>query len=146
MPALPQQSSCSAGSTSSRPGIVASSRAGRVAHALRVQQVAGVLERDRQLERAAIGAGLVREQLRDVADRRREPRRALGVAGIVGEQVPVVAQVRAAAGRVGDDEIDARACSNTSMSRRARESPSSRRPAWTESAPQQACFRGATTS
>ena len=90
MPALPQQSSCSAGSTSSTPGDRAQQRARLVAHPLGVAEVARLLEGNAVLERSQLGRVPARERLGDVDDRQVEVR---------------VLQVGAAAGGVGDDHL-----------------------------------------
>ena len=51
MPALPQQTSDSVRSTSSRPGMRREHRARLQAHALRVREVAGVVIRDARRQR-----------------------------------------------------------------------------------------------
>ena len=78
-------------------------------------------------------AAVLREQLADVAHLLGE---ALGP--VVAEQPPVLLQVRSAAGRVDDDQLDA--LEDVDEPPRAA-LPSSRRPACTESAPQQPCGR-----
>ena len=78
-------------------------------HALRVSEMAGVLERDSERERLRLHARLEPgEELGDVARTRREGDRPLTVEGVVGKQMRVVLQIRAATGGIGDDEIDAR--------------------------------------
>ena len=117
----------------------ASERARRERQPLRVAEVARVLERDAQRERMARRArASLREELADVAHLRRERRGAL-----VSEEPAELLQVRAAAGRVDDDEVDV--VERVDRAARANALPSSSRPAWTESAPQQPCG-GATTS
>ena len=94
MPALPQQSSCSAGSTSSTPGIERSSARGSRADPLGVRR-GGRSPGRRRAAAAECSSGALpaRERLGDVDHRQVE----LGVL-----------QVRAAAGGVRDDRLGAR--------------------------------------
>ena len=120
MPAEPQQIACSAGSARSRPGNRVEEVARLDADPLRVGQVARVLESDAQREWMPLGPRLLRQQLGDVDDAHVEPR---------------LLQVRAAARGVDGDRVDAGERSATACAIRF---PSSRRPAWRWSAPQQA--------
>ena len=108
MPAEPQHSSHSAGSSSSRPGMPRSSSRGCGADALGVGEVAGVVVGGAQLDRLADGLRLVLgQQLVDVDDLgARTPRRARPTR-VVGQQVAVVLHRRAAAGDVGHDRVEA---------------------------------------
>ena len=103
---------------------------------LGVAEVARVLERDAEWEGIAAGARLGRlEQLADIADARREGRRPLRPGRVVAQQPAELLQVRSAAGRVDDDELDVRgvegrrsACGRRRGPRRAgRRGPTARR-------------------
>ena len=101
MPAEPQQSSHSRGSSSSSPGMPFSSCARLRADLLGVREMAGVVVGGAQLDRLADGLRLLgRQQLVDVDDLGGELARAVGV-----EDVAVVLHHRAAAGDVGDDPV-----------------------------------------
>ena len=106
MPAEPQHSSHSRGSTSVRPGMPRSRLRGAVPDALGVGEVAGVVVGDGQLDRMARRLrGHRVEQLVHVAHLGRERRRPLLPLWIVGEQVAVVLHRRAAAGDVDGDRV-----------------------------------------
>ena len=107
---------------------------------LGVAEVARVLQRDPQLERMPRRA---RRRLARGARRRRAPSTANVSRALVAEQPAELLQVRAAARRVHDDEVDVVERVDRVVARTP--CPSSSRPAWTESAPQQPCG-GATTS
>ena len=139
MPALPQQISCSANGSDLDAGNRPQQIARRLADALRVRQVAGVVVRDAQPRSDAAAPAARRApttHLGDVAHARRERARALGPRRIVGEQLAVLLHRRSAAGGVDGDPLDAGAL-EASIVRRANARASSSRPACSASAPQQ---------
>ena len=101
--------SCSAGSRRSSPGMRCERGARGERQPLRVAQVAGVLEGDRDRERVVRRLRWQRrEQLVHVANARRERLGPLGVDRVVAQQPAELLQVRAAPGGVDDDRLEAR--------------------------------------
>ena len=109
MPALPQHTSDSLRSTSSRPGIRPSTARGWSAHALGVSEMARVVVCDARRHRVEARGTLhveLREDLHHVANPRRKARGARRPERIVGEQRAVLLHRRTASGAVDDDVVD----------------------------------------
>ncbi len=109
VPADPQHSSHSAGSHERDVADRAQERARRVAHALRVREVAGVVVGDRRRplaggRRRAAGRGRRGTPLTSTT--RAARRSAARLLGLAGEEQPVLAHPRAAPGGVRDDRVD----------------------------------------
>ena len=148
MPALPQQISCSANGSDLDAGDRSQQIARRLADALRVREVAGVVVRDAQRERMARRPRRrrARETISVTSRTRAENARARSAhAGSSASSCPysfiddpqpaALTAIRSTPAR-----------SNTSIVRRAKARASSSRPACSASAPQQPCSGGATTS
>ncbi len=127
----------------------ASSVARLLADALRVCEMTGVVighaRRDRMAggarpARAARGVSLTSRTLRENASARDGPGR------IVAQQVTVFLHRRPAAGGVDGDEVDVRRLEGRQSARAQTLRACSASPAWSASAPQQPCARGASTS
>ena len=137
-PAEPQHRSCSSGSTTSSPGIAPQRRERRKREALRVAEVARVLERDRRGSGCRVARGRASASSSPTSRTFSAKRSARSSPSSQPSSFKCDPQ---------PDELTTTSStsSRASMSRRAKRLPSSSRPACTESAPQQPCG-GATTS